>query len=121
MTVTLDHGKLLVVYPELVVHYNDFGRGFVPARPAMVTSPAARTGTRVGQNESVRAGQLDDILEHPQRHQRAGGVMRLVEVEQAGRRADQARQRVKIMSPAVFVPALPSTHLGAGALRNLQR
>jgi len=40
MAVTLDHGKLLVVHSELIVGYNNFDRGLVPARPAIVTSPA---------------------------------------------------------------------------------
>src|SRR6185312_11504189 len=71
-------------------------------------------------HQSVRAGELDDVLKHRPRHQRAGGIVRLVEVEQAGRRADQVRKRVQIMRPAVFVPAPPLAHFSAGAARDLQ-
>jgi hypothetical protein len=72
-------------------------------------------------DEPVRSGELDDIGEHRPRHQRAGGIVRLVEVEQTCRRADQARQRIQIMGPAVFVPAFPLAHLSAGAVRDLPR
>jgi hypothetical protein len=71
-------------------------------------------------HQPVRAGEPDDLLKHRPRHQRAGGIVRLVEVEHACRRADQARKRVQIMRPAVFVPAPPLAHLGAGAARDLQ-
>ena len=73
------------------------------------------------QNEPVIAGEPDDLLEHRPRHQRAGGVVRLVEVEHAGLGADQAREGVEIMSPAVLVAAPPLAHAGAGAARELQR
>jgi hypothetical protein len=71
-------------------------------------------------HQPVRAGEPDDMLKHRPRHQCAGGIVRLVEVEQACRRADQAGQRVEIMRPAVFVPAPPLAHLGAGTARDLQ-
>jgi hypothetical protein len=61
------------------------------------------------------------MLEYRSRHQRAGGVVRLIDVEQAGRGADHARERIEIMRPAVFVAAAPLAHLGAGAARHLKR
>ena len=71
-------------------------------------------------HQPARASEPDDLLKYRSRHQRAGGIVRLVEVEQACRRADQARKRVQIMRPAVFVPAPPLAHLSAGAARDLQ-
>lgn len=71
-------------------------------------------------HQPVRAGEPDDMLKYRPRHRRAGGIVWLVEVEQACRRADQARKRVEIMRPAVFVPAPPLAHLSAGAARDLE-
>jgi len=64
---------------------------------------------------------LHDALERGPIHQRAGRIVRLVDIEHPSRRAHESLERLRVVGPALLVAPVPGADLGAGAAGHLER
>ncbi len=65
--------------------------------------------------------ELDDPVEHLPRHQRAGRVVRRVDVDESCLRSQRPLERVEVVSPAICGRPSPLGHLGTGGEGDLER